>query len=87
MVSWCTVIDMLSSNCSNRTKPLGFQLGSQQAWIDNEWKVVRNPSKGQCKTMLPPYNGSGAKGTFMFNLVTDPTVRLDRYPHDDCFLV
>lgn len=64
-----TAVDVVA----NRTKPLGFQLGDQQAWIDNEWKVVRNPSKGQCKTMLPPYTGSSAKGTFMFNLVTDPT--------------
>ena len=34
---------------ANRSTPLGFQLGDQQAWIDNDWKVVRNPKKGQCK--------------------------------------
>jgi hypothetical protein len=34
---------------ANRSTPLGFQLGDQQAWIDNDWKVVRNPAKGQCK--------------------------------------
>ena len=44
------------------------------AWIDNEWKVARSLSKGQCKTMLPPYNGAGAAdGPFLFNLVSDPT--------------
>ena len=64
-----TAVDVVA----NRTKPLGFKLGKQQAWIDNEWKVVRNPNKGQCKTMLPPYNGSGAIGNFFFNLVEDPT--------------
>ena len=56
----------------NRSKPLGFQLGDQEAWIDNEWKLVRNPNKGQCKTMLPPYD-KNSKGYFLFNLVDDPT--------------
>ena len=64
----------LSLVVANRTKPLGFQLGSQTAWIDNDWKVVQNPGKGQCKKMLPPYNKPGAsRGPFLFNLVSDPT--------------
>ena len=46
-----TAVDVVA----NRTKPLGFRLGKQQAWIDNEWKVVRNPNKGQCK------NNKGAR--------------------------
>ena len=56
---------------ANRSKPLGFALGSQRAWIDNEWKVVEKAVKGQCKTMLPPY--TSGKGTYLFNLVDDPT--------------
>jgi arylsulfatase A-like enzyme len=55
----------------NRSKPLGFALGSQRAWIDNEWKVVEKAQKGQCKTMLPPYKSG--QGTYLFNLVDDPT--------------
>lgn len=58
---------------ANRSKPLGFKLGQQEAWIDNEWKVVANPHKGQCKTMYPPYSGGKVEGTFLFNLATDPT--------------
>ena len=57
---------------ANRTKPLGFKLGQQVAWIDNDWKVGKKFGKGQCKKMLPPYN-KDATGPFLFNLVTDPT--------------
>ena len=58
---------------ANRSKPLGFKLGQQEAWIDNDWKVVANPHKGQCKTMYPPYSGGKVEGTFLFNLAADPT--------------
>ena len=56
---------------ANRSKPLGFALGAQRAWIDNEWKVVEKAAKGQCKKMLPPYRDG--KGRYLFNLVDDPT--------------
>jgi hypothetical protein len=39
------------------------------AWIDNEWKLIANPGKGQCKTMLPPYNKPGQKWPQLYNLV------------------
>ena len=55
----------------NRSRPLGFQLGKQQAWIDNEWKLVRRADRGLCKTMLAPY--TSGTGTYLFNLAIDPT--------------
>ena len=59
---------------ANRSTWLGFELGEQVALIDNEWKLVIKPAKGQCKTMLPPYNKPGSQaGPFLFNLVEDPT--------------
>jgi len=54
-----------------RRRPLGFQLGAQQAWIDNGWKLVRNGAKGQCATMLPPY--TSGEGSYLFDLDADPT--------------
>ena len=35
-------------------------------------KVGKNFGKGQCTTMLAPYN-KNATGPFLFNLVDDPT--------------
>ena len=101
-------MEVVSPQLVNRSSALGFNLGDQQAWIDNDWKVIRNPVKGQCKVMLPPYEGtysdeyvyitnrhnlqlilglnygwiftgvgSASKGTFMFNLVDDPTESID----------
>lgn len=49
-----------------RTKPLGFELGSQQAWIDNDWKLVRNGAQGQCATMLPPYSSGHGEYVVIF---------------------
>ena len=54
-----------------RKSPLGFQLRGQQAWIDNNWKLVRNAAKGQCRTMLPPYRSG--EGSYLFDLDADPT--------------
>lgn len=36
-----------------RQKPIGFWTGNQQAMIDNNWKLLFNPSKGQCDFQLP----------------------------------
>lgn len=66
------------SSTARRNKPLGFVLDDQQAWIDNEMKLLRNPAKGQCKTMLPPWNETGtASRTFLFNLTSDPSESID----------
>ena len=52
----CVLIDF---SCI-RTKPLGFELGHQRAWIDGDWKLIQNGEKGQCGEMLPPYkSGEG----------------------------
>eukprot|EP01052_Picozoa_sp_SAG31_P008181 SAG31_NODE_407_length_16049_cov_46.312915_5_plen_101_part_00 len=54
---------------ATRSKPLGFKVGTQEAWIDNDWKILAYPHKGQCKTLLPPYDTPGAtERTFLFNL-------------------
>jgi len=70
---------------AQRTKPIGFALGSQIAWLndtgaDGVWKIVYNPEKGQCSEFLPPYGQMADKsGPFLFNLVADPTES-----HDVC---
>jgi hypothetical protein len=58
-----------------RPKEMGFWTATQQAVIDNNWKIVHAPDKGQCD-MQPPYdtwkNLSGVHGvTFLFDLSTD----------------
>jgi hypothetical protein len=59
---------------ANRSKPLGFKVGTQEAWIDGDWKLLAYPHKGQCKVMYPPYDKPNATdGTFLFNLRSDPT--------------
>jgi len=56
------------------TAPLCFSLGQQLACVDNDWKIVENPAKGQCdwndNGKKPPY---GDKGPYLFNLKSDPT--------------
>ena len=59
-------------------RPLCFKLGNQAACVDNDWKIVRNPSKGQCDwndaNHTPPYAPKkGAMGPLLFNLKNDPT--------------
>merc|ERR1719217_1812784 len=39
----------------SRGKPIGFWTGNQQALIDDNWKLLFNPSKGQCD-FQPPYS-------------------------------
>ena len=61
-------------------KPLCFELGGQAACVDNQWKLVRDGVEGQCKwndlvkgkAVPPPYTKAG-KGTFLFDLSSDPT--------------
>lgn len=40
---------------SNRGQPIGFWTGNQQALINESWKLLHNPSKGQCDYQ-PPYS-------------------------------
>ena len=61
-----------------RPTPLVFSFGphvngSQQAIIDNDWKILTNPSVGQCDAQ-PGFNFSLAKTSqmFLFNLKNDP---------------
>ena len=71
-----SLMPLVRGGAASRSKPLGFQLGEQVAWIDNEWKLIRNGVKGQCKTMLAPYKSG--KGAYLFNLANDPTESDDR---------
>lgn len=61
-----------------REKPLMFSFGpkfetSQQAIIDNDWKILTRPSVGQCDPQ-PGFNFSLARTDrmFLFNLRDDP---------------
>jgi hypothetical protein len=63
-------------------KPLCFALGGQAACVDNQWKLVRDGAQGQCswndrsaggKPEPPPYTDSKGKGTYLFDLASDPT--------------
>lgn len=59
-----------------RTKPIGFWTGGAQAVVDNNWKIVRNPGKGQCDGQAPYYAGPSpwknmSKVTFLFDLDAD----------------
>ena len=71
-----SLMPLVRGSVTNRSKPLGFQLGNQVAWIDNDWKLIRNGAKGQCKKMLPPYKSG--RGAYLFNLVDDPTESEDK---------
>jgi hypothetical protein len=53
--------------------PLVFKLGKQVALIDNEWKILRSPSAGHCKSEP----GGVYQGARMFNLNDDPTESVD----------
>jgi hypothetical protein len=53
--------------------PLVFKLKGQVALIDNDWKVLKNPSAGHCD----PEHGGVYKGIRMFNLNDDPTESVD----------
>jgi len=39
----------------SRAKPIGFWTGDQEAIIDENWKLLHNPSQGQCD-FQPPYD-------------------------------
>lgn len=56
----------------NRAKPMGFWTGGQQAMIDDNWKLLYNPSKGQCD-FQPPYNTwkNLSKAYFLYDLDND----------------
>ena len=49
--------------------PLVFKLGKQTALIDNDLKILENPTAGMC----PAYGGGVYSGTRLFNLTSDPT--------------
>eukprot|EP00040_Diaphanoeca_grandis_P039653 m.259716 g.259716 ORF g.259716 m.259716 type:complete len:733 (-) comp38560_c0_seq1:181-2379(-) len=54
-------------------RPLVFQLEDQIAIVNNWIKIVRNPAVGQCNAEP----GSMDKGTFLFNISSDPTESYD----------
>jgi hypothetical protein len=58
-----------------RPKPMGFWTANQQAVIDNNWKIMRNPGQGQCDGQAPYYKPKPwtnfSKVTFLFDLDTD----------------
>ncbi len=63
---------------AKRNRPLIFSfgprfIGSQQAVIDDDWKILSNPSVGQCDAQ-PGFNFSEARGgrLFLYNLREDP---------------
>ena len=53
--------------------PLFFKLGKQVALIDNDWKIIENPSAGHCK----PQPKTSFKGRMLFHLGDDPTESRD----------
>lgn len=59
-----------------RSKPIGFWWGGNQAWIDNDVKLVAGDiTPGQGCTLEPPY--TSAKGPFLYNLTSDTTESVD----------
>jgi len=60
----------------SREKPIGFDsTGGQHALIDNKWKLLHNPGKGQCD-FQPPYNSTNQTDLrdryMLFDLDLDP---------------
>lgn len=53
--------------------PLVFQLGSQMAIVNNQWKILQKPAAGQCDAE----HGSFFDKTMLFNLDLDPTESTD----------
>jgi hypothetical protein len=66
---------------TRREKPIGFWWGDSMAWIDNDLKIIGQPSDaskklpavGQGCSVLPPWDTSTAKMPLLFNLSADPT--------------
>jgi arylsulfatase A-like enzyme len=58
-----------------RSKPLGWRLGDQAAWMDpsGRWKLVRSPDAGQCALENSTYLPHNKTGPFLFDLWADPT--------------
>ena len=54
--------------------PLVFELGGQSALIDNEMKILKDPSAGHCDRAKGSF-GSGR--TLLFNLSADPSESVD----------
>jgi hypothetical protein len=54
----------------SRPKPLGFSWGGLHVIIDNEWKLMNKPSKGQCNYQ-EPYNHGKLDDFYLFNLDRD----------------
>ena len=66
---------LTSTSASNRSRELGFRLGSQVALVtrDGRYKLVKSPSKGMCALEETSYLGNDKKGPFLFDLLADPT--------------
>lgn len=70
-----SILPLIRGEPFNRTKPLGFALGDQRAWIDptGRYKVVYKPEAGQCKMESSGYLPHNKSGPFLFDLHVDPT--------------
>ena len=64
-----SIMPLLQGASVSSRSPFGFQLGQQVAYMDGEhMKLVVRPEKGQCKTLLPPYDKKHLDGPFLFNI-------------------
>ena len=68
-----SLADLFASEPARRERPMGFRASGGLAWIDNDWKLVRNYTRKE----------GGAKGApfELYNLVGDPEETQDLADH------
>jgi hypothetical protein len=54
-----------------RPKPIGISWGGQAALIDNNWKLMSTPAKGQCTFQEPYASQKTLEDFYLFNLAAD----------------
>ena len=61
-----------------RPKPIGISWGGQTALIDNAWKLMSTPAKGQCTFQEPYASMKTLEDFYLFNLDDDYHEIIDR---------
>ena len=66
---------------ARRPKPITFSWGGSSGIIDNEWKLLTTPQKGQCDVQ-PGHDFANQDKYYLYNVVEDQHELIDRKKTD-----